>query len=69
MDFPCGSDNKESAGNKGYPGLILGSGKSAREENGNPFQYSCLENPKDRGGHKLLDTNGQHSRSQHWLQE
>ena len=29
--------------------LILGSGRSPREQNGNPFQYSCLENPMDRG--------------------
>ena len=30
-------------------GLIPGLGRSAREGNGNPFQYSCLENPMDRG--------------------
>ena len=30
-------------------GLISGSGRSPREGHGNPLQYSCLENPKDRG--------------------
>ena len=30
------------------PGLIPGSGRSHREENGNPLQYSCLKNPMDR---------------------
>ena len=33
----------------GDPGLIPGSGRSSGEENGNPLQYSCLENPMDRG--------------------
>ena len=44
-DFPGGSDGKESAYNAGDPGLILGSGRSPGEGNGNPLQYSCLENP------------------------
>ena len=38
-----------SAGDIGDEGLIPGSGISPREGKGNPFQYSCLENPKDRG--------------------
>ena len=46
--FPS-SDGKESACNVGDPGLILGSGRSPGEVNGNPLQYSCLENPMDRG--------------------
>ena len=46
--FPCGSDGKESACNAGDPGLIPGSGKSPGEGNGNPLQYSCLENSTDR---------------------
>ena len=46
--FLGGSDSKESAGSVGDPGLIPGSGKSPAEGNGNPFQYSCLENPMDR---------------------
>ena len=44
-----GSDSKEFAYNVGDLGLIPGSGRSPGEENGNPFQYSCLENPMDRG--------------------
>ena len=41
--------SKESACNAGDVGLIPGSGRSPREGNGNPLQYSCLENPMDRG--------------------
>ena len=48
-DFPRGSDSKESICNAGDPGLIPGSGKSPGEGHGNPFQYSCLENPVDSG--------------------
>ena len=40
---------KESACNAGDPGSIPGSGRSPREENGKPLQYTCLENPIDRG--------------------
>ena len=40
---------KESACNMGDLGSTLGSGRSPREGNGNPFQYSCLRNPMDRG--------------------
>ena len=47
--FPGGSDSKESAHNVGDPGSIPGSGRSPGEGNGNPLQYSCLENSKDRG--------------------
>ena len=47
--FPCGSDGKASAYNAGDLGSIPGSGSSPGEGNGNPFQYSCLENPIDRG--------------------
>ena len=45
----CSSDGKESACNAGGPDSIPGSGRSSGEGNGNPFQYSCLENPMDRG--------------------
>ena len=38
-----------SACNVGYPGLIPGLGRAPGEGNGNPLQYSCLENPMDRG--------------------
>ena len=49
LGFPGGSDGKESACNVGAPCLITGSGRSPGEENGNPFQYSCLEKSMDRG--------------------
>ena len=47
LDFPGGSNGKASAYNAGDPGLIPGSGRSPGEGNGNPLQYSCLENPMD----------------------
>ena len=43
-----GSDGKESALNAGGLGSIPELGRSPREENGNPLQYSCLGNPVDR---------------------
>ena len=46
---PGGSDGKESACNAGDPGLISGLGRFPGEGNGNPLQYSCLENSMDRG--------------------
>ena len=49
MDFPSGSDGKASAYNARDPSLIPGSGRSPGEGNGNPLQYSCLENPMDGG--------------------
>ena len=45
----CGSDSKDSAYNVGNPDAIPGLGKSPVEGNGNPLQYSCLENSMDRG--------------------
>ena len=47
MSFPGGSDNKASDCNAGDLDSIPGSGRSPGEGNGNPFQYSCLENPMD----------------------
>ena len=47
--FPGGSDSKESDCNVGNLGSVPGLGRSPGEENGNPLQYSCLENPMDRG--------------------
>ena len=47
--IPSGSDGKESAYNAGHPGSIPGSGRPPGEGNGNPHQYSCLENYMDRG--------------------
>ena len=48
LGFPGGSDSKESACDVGDLGSIPGSGRSPGEGNGNPLQYSCLENPMDR---------------------
>ena len=53
MGLPGGSDGKESACNVGDPGSIPGSGRSPVEGNGNPLQYSCLENPMDRGAQSV----------------
>ena len=47
--FPGGSDGKASACNVGDMGLIPGLGRSPGGGNGNPLQYSCLENSMDRG--------------------
>ena len=56
--FPGGSDSKESACCVGDPGSILGSGRSPGEGNGNPLQYSCLENPMDRGAWWVTTVHG-----------
>ena len=47
LGFPGGSDTKESACSAGDLGSIPGSGRSSRERNGHPLQYSCLENSMD----------------------
>ena len=49
LGFRGGSEGKASACDAGDPGSIPGSGRSPGEGNGNPLQYSCLENPMDRG--------------------
>ena len=49
MDFPDGSDGKASVCNAGDLGSVPGSGRSPGEGDRNPPQYSCLENPVDRG--------------------
>ena len=49
LDFPGGSDSKMFVYNVGDLGSIPGSGRSAGEGNGNPLQYSCLENPTEGG--------------------
>ena len=53
IGLPCGSDGKESAHNVGNLSLIPGSRRTPGEGNGNSFQYSCLENPMDRGARWL----------------
>ena len=50
--FPGDSGGKESSCNAGEPGSIPGSGRSPEEGNGYQLQYSCLENPMDRGAQK-----------------
>ena len=45
LGFPGGSNGKDSACSTGDPGLMPGLGRSLGEGNGNPLQYSCLENP------------------------
>ena len=49
MGFPGASDSKESIYNAGDLGSVPGSGRSPGEGNGNPLQYSYLENSMDRG--------------------
>ena len=49
VGFPGSSDSKELACSAGDPALIPGWGRSSGEGNGNPLQYSCLENPMDGG--------------------
>ena len=48
--FTGGSEVKASAYDSGDRGSIPGSGRSPGEGNGNPLQYSCLENPMEPGG-------------------
>ena len=50
LGFPGGSVGKESACNMEDMGLVPGLGRSPGGGHGNPLQYSCLENPVDRGG-------------------
>ena len=52
--FPGGSVGKESACNAGDPGSIPRLGRSSREGNCNPLQYSCLGNPVDRGAWQAM---------------
>ena len=52
--FPGGSDGKESVYNAGDPGSTPGLGRSPGEGNGSSRQYSCLENPTDRGAWRAV---------------
>jgi len=54
MGFPGGTDSKESACMEGNLGSIPGSGRPLGEGNGTLFQYSCLENPMDRGAWQVI---------------
>ena len=51
--FPGGSVVKNLPANGEDAGSIPGLGRSPGDENGNPLQYSCLENPMDRGARRL----------------
>ena len=67
MGLPCGSSGKEPtchAGDMRDPGSIPGSGRSPEGEHNNPFQYSCLENPMDRGAWQAIAHRVANSRTQ-----
>ena len=59
LDFPGGLDNKVSAYNAGDLSSIPGLGRSPGEGNGTPLQYSCLENPMDKGAGGLQSMGSQ----------
>ena len=59
LGFPDGSDGKKSASNAGDLGLIPWLGRSPGEGNGNPLQYSCLEDPMDREAWWAMSTGPQ----------
>ena len=67
MRFPGGSEVKALASNAGDSGLIPGSGRSPGEGNGNPLQYSCLEDPMD--GEAWWATIHGVSKSRTWLSD
>ena len=54
VGLPSGSDGKETAFSAEASGSIPGLGRSPGEGNGNPFQYSCLENSMDRGARRAI---------------
>ena len=70
MGFLGDSDSKESTCNAGDLSLMPGLGRSHREGNGNPLQYSCLENPMDRDAwqttvHEVTESWTQLTHTQH----
>ena len=72
MGFPGGSEGKESACSAGDPGSVPGLGRSLGEGNGNPLQYSCLENTMDSGAWRATVhgiTKSQTQLSTHYLEE
>ena len=66
LNFPGGSVSKESACNVADLGSIPGSGRSSGEENDNPLQYSCLENPMEMEEAGRLQSMG-FSRQVYWI--
>ena len=66
MGFPWGSDGKESACNVGDLGSIPGLGRSPGEGNGNPLQFSYLENPMDGGAWQATQSMGSRRVGHDW---
>ena len=66
LGFPEASDDEESACSAGDPASIPGSGRSPGEGNGNPLQYSCLENPMDRGAWWAIQFMGSQTVGHDW---
>ena len=62
--FPGGTSVQNPPASAGVTGLIPGSGRSPGESHGNPLQYSCLENPMERGAWQVTV----HSVSKRWTQ-
>ena len=60
MGFPGGSDGTESSSSAGDLGSIPESGRPPGEGNGNPLQYSCLENSMNRGAWWAIQSTGLH---------
>ena len=52
--FPSGSVVKNPLADAGDAGFVPGSARPPKEGNGNPFQYSCLGNPMDRGAWQVI---------------
>ena len=67
MSFLGGSDGKESTCNAGDLGSFPGLGRSPGEENGNPIQYSCLENPQEQRSVRGLQSMGLQGVRHDWL--
>ena len=64
IGLPCGSVVKKPSASEGDAGLIPGSGRSPGEGNGNPVQYSCLENFMNRGSGRPQSMGSQKSWTQ-----
>ena len=63
VGFPYSSVGKESAFKAGDQGLIPGLRRSPGDGNGNPLQYSCLENPIDNGAWQVTVCGGRKSQT------
>ena len=66
-EVSCASDGKESSCNAGDPGSIPTSEKSPGGGNDNPLQYSCLENPMDRGAWWAIQSMGSQRDREDWM--